>query len=138
MAGRRNNTDKADALGIAHIMRTGWYRQAHIKSESCYRTKLLQTQRRNLKAKFPRPGGRHPPFAEGFGIRLSKVGRGALEQAARAAMADDPLSSELMDAMLSARGAVEAVFPAADGRGCGTHTRRCDNVRGNVRFSKTG
>lgn len=52
MAGRRNNTDKADALGIAHIMRTGWYRQAHIKSESCYRTKLLQTQRRNLKAKF--------------------------------------------------------------------------------------
>ena len=27
-------TDKADALRIAHIMRTGWFRQAHIKSEA--------------------------------------------------------------------------------------------------------
>lgn len=52
MSAQRNKTDKADALGIAHIMRTGWFRQAHIKSESCYRTKLLLTHRRNLKAKF--------------------------------------------------------------------------------------
>ena len=30
---QRNKTDKADALGIAHLMRTGWFRKAHIKSE---------------------------------------------------------------------------------------------------------
>lgn len=52
MSAQRNKTDKADALGIAHIMRTGWFRQAYIKSESCYRTRLLLTHRRNLKAKF--------------------------------------------------------------------------------------
>ena len=45
-------TDKADALGIAHLTRTGWSRQACIKSESCYRTRFLLTHRRNLKAKF--------------------------------------------------------------------------------------
>ena len=45
-------TDKADALGIAHLTRTGWFRQACIKSESCYRTRFLLTHRRNLKAKF--------------------------------------------------------------------------------------
>jgi len=32
-------------------MRTGWFRQAHIKSEACYRLRLLLTHRRNLKRK---------------------------------------------------------------------------------------
>jgi transposase len=49
---QRNKTDKADALGIVHLMRTGWFRQAHIKSEACYRLRLLLTHRRNLKRKF--------------------------------------------------------------------------------------
>jgi len=38
---QRNKTDAADALGLAHIMRTGWFRQAHIKSEGCYRMRLI-------------------------------------------------------------------------------------------------
>jgi len=29
--------DKTDALGLAYIVRTGWYRAAHIKTEACYR-----------------------------------------------------------------------------------------------------
>lgn len=52
MSAQRNNTDAADALGIAHIMRTGWFRQAHIKTQDCYRMRLLLTHRRNLKRKF--------------------------------------------------------------------------------------
>ncbi|WP_292374448.1 IS110 family transposase [Mesorhizobium sp.] len=63
MSAQRNKTDKADALGIAHIMRTGWFRQAHIKSQSCHRTKLLLTHRRNL-AKFLDLEN-HTSFAEG-------------------------------------------------------------------------
>jgi transposase len=27
MSAQRNKTDKADALGIVHIMRTGWFRR---------------------------------------------------------------------------------------------------------------
>ena len=38
---RGNKTDKADALGIAHTMRTGWFRKAHIKSEACYRLQAV-------------------------------------------------------------------------------------------------
>lgn len=53
MSTQRNKTDKPDALGIAHIMRAGWFRQAYIKSESCYRTLFLLTHRPNLKAKVP-------------------------------------------------------------------------------------
>jgi transposase len=52
MSAQRNKTDKADALGLAHLMRTGWFRTAHIKSESCYRLRLLLTHRRNRSASF--------------------------------------------------------------------------------------
>ena len=36
----RDETSKADALGIAHMMRTGWFRGGHIKSEESYRLRL--------------------------------------------------------------------------------------------------
>src|SRR3546814_151860 len=54
MSAQRNKTDATDALGLAHIMRTGWFRAAHIKTEACYRVRLLLVQRRNLKRKFLR------------------------------------------------------------------------------------
>lgn len=106
MSAQRNKTDKADALGIAHIMRTGWFRQTHIKSESCYRTRLLLTHRRNLKAKFLDLENAIRQSLKSFGIRLSKVGRGAFEQAVRELTAGDALTNELMDAMLNARAAL--------------------------------
>ena len=106
MSAQRNKTDNADALGIAHLMRTGWFRQAYIKSESGYRTKLLLKHWRNLKAKFLDLENAIRHSLKSFGIRLSKVGRGAFDQAVRVAVADDPLSAELMDAMLSARAAL--------------------------------
>jgi transposase len=31
LGAQRNKTDATDALGLAHIMRTGWYRTAHVK-----------------------------------------------------------------------------------------------------------
>jgi transposase len=107
MSAQRNKTDEADALGIAHIMPTGWFRQAYIKSESCYRTRLLLTPpRRNLKAKFLDLENAIRHSLRSFGIRLGKVGRGAFEQAVRQAVADDPRSVDLMDAMLSPRAAL--------------------------------
>lgn len=106
MSAQRNKTDKADALGIAHIMRTGWFRKAHIKSEPCYRMRLLLTQRRNLKRKFLDLENTIRHSLNSFGIRLGKVGRGAFKEAVRQAVANDALTSELMDAMLKARAAL--------------------------------
>jgi len=106
LSAQRNKTDAADALGIAHIVRTGWFRQAHIKTEACYRMRLLLTQRRNLKRKFLDLENSIRHSLKAFGIRLNRVARGRFETAVRAAVADDPLTSELMDAMLSARAAL--------------------------------
>lgn len=48
MSAQRNKTDRNDALGLAYIVRTGWFRAAHVKTDPCYRLRLL-SQRRNLK-----------------------------------------------------------------------------------------
>lgn len=106
MSAQRNKTDAADALGIAHIMRTGWFRRAHIKSEGCYRTRLLLTQRRNLKRKFLDLENAIRHSLKSFGIRLGGTSRGAFDATVREAVADDPLTTELMDAMLTARAAL--------------------------------
>ena len=52
MSAQRNKTDATDALGLAHLMRTGRFGQAHVKTDGAYRLKLLLTHRRNLKRKF--------------------------------------------------------------------------------------
>lgn len=87
-------------------MRTGWFRTAHIKSQACYRLRLLLSQRRNLKRKFLDLENTIRHSLKAFGIRLNRVGRGGFAQAVREAVAGDPLTEELMDAMLSARAAL--------------------------------
>ncbi|TCM40791.1 transposase [Novosphingobium sp. ST904] len=106
MAAQRNKTDAADALGIAHIIRTGWYRTAFVKSEACYRLRLLLTQRRNLKRKFLDLENSIRHSLKAFGIRIKGVGRTGFAPAVREAVADDALTAELMEAMLAAREAL--------------------------------
>lgn len=76
MAAQRNKTDAIDALGIAHIMRTGWYRTAHVKTDPSYRLRLSLPQRRNLKRKFDDLENAIRHSIKVFGIRLGKVSRG--------------------------------------------------------------
>ena len=70
---QRNKTVATDAL--AHIVRTGWFRQAHIKSESYYRLRLLLTQRRNLKRKVLDLENTMRHSLKAFGIRIKGTGR---------------------------------------------------------------
>jgi transposase len=106
MAAQRNKTDATDALGIAHIMRTGWYRTAHVKTDASYRLRLVLVQRRNLKRKFLDLENTVRHSLKVFGIRLNKVSRGRFEEAVRNAVADDAMTASLMDAMLRARAAL--------------------------------
>ena len=106
MSAQRNKTDATDALGLAHLMRTGWFRQAHVKTEGAYRLKLLLTHRRNLKRKFLDLENAIRHSLKSFGVKLHKVSHGGFEQAVREACADDALTAELMDCMLMARAAL--------------------------------
>lgn len=106
MSAQRNKTDANDALGIAHIMRTGWFRQAYIKTEDCYRMRLLLVQRRSLKRKFLDLENTIRHSLKVFGIRLGSVGRTGFEQAVRKAVAADPVTAGVMECMLRARAAL--------------------------------
>lgn len=106
MSAQRNKTDATDALGLAHLMRTGWFRQAHVKTDGAYRLKLLLTHRRNLKRKFLDLENAIRHSLKSFGVKLHKVGRAGFEQAVREACAEDALTAELMDCMLAARAAL--------------------------------
>jgi transposase len=48
---QRNKTDKNGARGLAHLVRSGWYRPVHIKSEESHKLRLLLGHRRTLKRK---------------------------------------------------------------------------------------
>jgi transposase len=99
MSEQRNKTDAADALGLAHIVRTGWFRQAHIKTASCDRLRLLLTQRRNLKRKVLDREYTIRHSLKAFSIRIRGTGRTGFDAAVRDAVVNDTLTSELMDAM---------------------------------------
>lgn len=103
MSAQRNKTDAKDALGIAHIMRTGWFKTAHVKTEACYRLRLLLVHRRNLKRKFLDLENAIRHSLKAFGIRLNKTGRAAFEAKVRELVAGDALTERLMDSMLRAR-----------------------------------
>jgi transposase len=97
---------KADARGIAHIMRAGWFREVHVKSEESYPLRLLLTQRRNLKRKFLDIENAIRHSIKTFGLRIGRVGRGEFEARVRELVADDPLIAGLTDCMLRARAAL--------------------------------
>jgi transposase len=124
MSAQRNKTDATDVLGLAHPMRIGWFRQAHVKSEGAYRLKLLLTHRRNLKRKLLDLENAIRHSLKSFGVKLHKVGRGGFAQAVRDACAADPFTAELMDCMLTARGGVAVTSQAARSAGPAGGARR--------------
>lgn len=103
MAAQRNKTDTTDALALAHIVRTGWFRQVHIKSDSSYRLRLLLTQRRNLKRKFLDIENSIRHSLKAFGIRLRQVGRGEFEARVRELTAGDMVLLSMLEPMLKVR-----------------------------------
>lgn len=51
LSAMRNKTDRNDARGIAQMMRMGWYRAVHVKSDANQRLRTLLANRRLLKRK---------------------------------------------------------------------------------------
>jgi transposase len=68
--------------------------------------RLLLAQRRTLKAKFLGIENSIRHSLKAFGIRIKGTGRGGFEAAVREAIANDKLTSEVIDAMLTVRKAL--------------------------------
>lgn len=104
---QRNKTDRHDALGLAQMMRTGWFKSVHVKSEASYRIRLLIANRRNLKRKFFDLENAIRQSLKAFGIKVMAVAtRTTFDAKVRELTAHDPVLTALCDAMLRARAAL--------------------------------
>jgi transposase len=70
-------------------VRTGWFREVHVKSEESYRLRLLLTQRRNLKRKFLDIENAIRHSIKTFGLKVGKVSRGRFEARVRELVAGE-------------------------------------------------
>ena len=108
---QRNKTDRNDALGLAQMMRTGWFKTVHVKSEASYRLRLLIANRRNLKRKFLDLENAIRHSIKAFGVKVGAVsGRMGFEAKVRELVAHDSVLTALCDAMLRARAALWAEY----------------------------
>ncbi len=66
MSAQRNKTDAADALGHAHIMRTGWFRRRIIKTEAVLPDAASLVAAAQSQAQISRSRKQYSPLAEGI------------------------------------------------------------------------
>lgn len=103
MKAQRNKTDKHDARGIAHLVRSGWVRSVHIKSDASYRLRYLLGQRSLLVRKRVDIENTIRQSLKVFGLRITGVNRHGFEARAREIVAGDKMLAGLVEAMLRVR-----------------------------------
>lgn len=106
MRAQRNKTDQTDARGIAHLVRAGWFRSVHIKSDESYRLRFLLSQRALLVRKRVDIENSIRQSLKVFGLRMGIVGKKTFEGRARELVGDDAVLGGLVEAMLRVRQAI--------------------------------
>jgi transposase len=103
MKAQQVKTDRNDARGIAHIMRTGWYREVHVKSHKSQRLRVLLHNRRCLLDKRLDIDSQIRGTLKVFGLKTGKVTRATYEPRIRELVGDDAELQAYIFPMLSAR-----------------------------------
>jgi transposase len=100
---QRNKTDKNDARALAHLVRSGWYRPVHVKSETSHRLRLLLNHRRTLKRKLLDVENEVRQSLKVFGLLLGpRVQRASFEARVRDLVAPDALIAGVTECVLRA------------------------------------
>jgi len=76
LSARMNKSDRSDAEALAHLGRTGWYREVHIKSEESDQLRLLLSARERLIRIRMDIESQARGILKTFGIRLGSVRAG--------------------------------------------------------------
>jgi transposase len=117
LAAMRNKTDKNDARGIAHILRTGWYSRVHVKSMASHYVRALLASRKAIFSKCIDLENEVRGLLKVFGIRLPpRVYHSAFDGEARKAIEGDAALVEALAPMLDVRLALLRAFRDLDAR----------------------
>jgi transposase len=96
-----NKTDRNDAMALAQIMRTGWYRQVHVKSRQCRLWRSLLVARRTVLNEMRSIENVVRAVLREAGLKLGTPSRAAFAGRVRELTNEDPLVMELVGPLLA-------------------------------------
>ena len=103
MKAQQMKTDRNDARGLAHIMRTGWYREVHVKSHESQKLRVLLNNRRFLLIKRLDIDSQIRATLRVFGKKVGKVTVATYDKRIRDLVAEDLELQAYVFPMLEAR-----------------------------------
>jgi transposase len=103
MKAQQVKTDRNDARGIAHMMRTGWYREVHVKSNSSQKIRVLLNNRKCLLEKRLDIDSQIRGTLRVFGLKVGQVSKSAYEARIRDLVGSDAELQGYIFPMLDAR-----------------------------------
>jgi transposase len=101
MKTRPTKTDRNDARALAQIMRTGWFRQVHVKSRQCRLWRSLLVARRTVLNEMRAIENVVRAILRESGAKLGTPSRAAFVDRVREMVADDASVAELVAPLLS-------------------------------------
>ena len=104
LSAMRNKTDKNDARGIAHVLRTGWFSPVHMKSREAYGVRALLSTRKALLNKTIDLAYEVRGLLKIFGLRRPKtVQHGSFDDLVRPMIEMDEVLAHAIIQLLDAR-----------------------------------
>lgn len=99
-------SDRNDARGLAHLLRTGFFRPVHVKTMDARESRALLTARKLLVEKACAIELSIRGILRGFGLKVGKIGRVGFEARVAELAAGHVILRELMHSLLDARSAL--------------------------------
>lgn len=108
-------TDRKDARGIAQLMRLGWYRRVHCKSQEAQENRTLLAGRKMLQSRYIDLEMCLRGLLRGYGLKVGPTNRKTFADRVRELAASVPGLTDAIDALLKARAALVEQFHRLDG-----------------------
>lgn len=99
-------TDRNDALGIAQVVRTGWFKPVHVKSISSQRARTLAAARKHIIRSIAAAEQVIRGLLRPLGLKVGIVSRTLFATRVRELISDDALLEAIMNSLLAGREAL--------------------------------
>ena len=106
MSAMTHKSDRKDARGITHVMRTGWFRSVHVKSKASQEARMLLTSRRLLVKKRGALESELRGSLKVFGLKIGKVTKKEFASRALELVEDQPALLAIVKPLLKLRAEV--------------------------------
>uniref|UniRef100_UPI0038D21CE6 IS110 family transposase n=1 Tax=Asaia bogorensis TaxID=91915 RepID=UPI0038D21CE6 len=111
-----NKTDDNDALGLAHVVRTGWYREVAVKSMDSHALKILLVARAQLVAQRQTMANTIRGILKTYGLRIVRCSGGLFAPRVRDAIGENDVLMAVIEPLLIAWQALREQVAVLDTR----------------------